>query len=44
MIYNRPLLFAVPPRPPTTTFVKVEADKKLVTQEAADDTLQYRKS
>ena len=32
------------PQPPITNLVKVEADKKLVTQEVAEDTSQYRKS
>ena len=41
---NRPLLPAVLPQPPATNFVKVEADKKVVTQEVAEDTSQYRKS
>jgi len=41
---NRPLLPAVLPQPPITNFVKVEATKKLVTQEVAEDTSQYRKS
>ena len=44
MIYDRPLLPAVPPRLPITNLVRAEADKKLVTQEVAEDTSQYRKS